>query len=212
MSIVDPSTFTLWAEMRPAVLAYAREAPSFLLDNALKKAAREFFSHSRVWRSSHGLLLTTASETRDYAYTPPSGAAVVAVQSAWIDDVELMPIEPGEDLLIEPGDTSSEPRIGARPGNVLYLSHDPAVVDVEIKGTLSFEPASDGTGIPTAAWQQWRDQFACGAASFLVTEPGKPWSAPDSYLFLRRRFLDGLHEASNSAGPTRRISLRSKPV
>ena len=62
--IIDPSTFTTWASMRPRVLRRAPEAPSFRLDDALQEACAEFFETSRVWRSSFGTLLTTAARLR----------------------------------------------------------------------------------------------------------------------------------------------------
>lgn len=212
MSIVDPSTFVTWAAMRSRVLRKAPECPSFRLDDALREAANEFFTTSRVWRSSRDTLLTTVADTVLYAYTPPAEAEVVQVHDAWNGTIEVDVILPGEEDDIEPDLDTNEFKIGARPINELYLSQIPTSAGLEIVGTLSFKPADDATGIPTGAWTEWGEEIACGAAALLVTEPDKPWSKPDTYGFLRSKFEGAITDASNSAGPTRRRPLRVTPL
>lgn len=209
--IIAPASFVTWATMRPLILAHARECPSFLLDDAMKEAAKEFFAYSRVWRSEHDLLLTTVADTKEYAYTPPSNAEVVAVQTAWLGEEELEEAHPGDRNREKPTQACSYPRIGVRPTNVLYLTENPQVIG-DIEGTLSFKPSADATGIPIEAWTQWKMGLACGAAARLVIEPEKPWSNPKAYQFLQGKFDEATRLAAMSAGPTRRRSLRSEAV
>jgi hypothetical protein len=210
--IIDPAGFVTWATMRPLVLSKISECPSFVIDRAMKLIAREFFEDSRVWRSAHDVLLTTATDTKEYLFVPPANAEVVAVQSAWLNDEELKEATPGMRTKWPESDTCSYPRIGARPTNILYLTAKPAIVDTEVKGTLSFMPADDAEGIPIEAWSRWQNGLASGAAARLVTEPNKPWSNPTLHDFLWSEFLRAVSEASMTAGPTRRISLRSEAV
>lgn len=210
--IIDTAGFTTWATMRPKVLRKAPECPSFLIDDALKEAANQFFSDSRVWRTAHGTLLTTVADTAVYAYTPPTNAQVWQVQTAWIGTDELTPVEAGDEADDEPGDADELPRIFARMVNKIVLTPLPANADVDVEGTLSLRPSTDAAGIPQEAWDRWADEIACGAASILVAEPNKPWSNPGAQSFLRGVFMDGISSASNSAGPTRRVPLRVRAL
>jgi hypothetical protein len=208
--IVDPALFVTWAQMRPAVLARASECPSFLLDNAMRRAAREFFKVSRVWRTERNVLLTTAAATLAYPFTAPTEAQLASVQSAWLGGREMHVALPGDED-VGPDDTDC-PRIGAREPDTLYLTHEPDAVGVDVVGVAALMPAAAATGIPAEAWSGWYHALSCGAASFLVTEPNKPWSNPNAQVWLRREFDDGITQASMSAGPTRRRSLRMQPL
>jgi hypothetical protein len=210
--IIDPSTFTTWADMRSRVLRKAPECPSFRLDDALKEAAQEFFETSKVWRNTRGTLLTTGASTLTYAYTPPTNAEVHCVISAWDGDEELEVALPGEQDDADQTETTDEFKVGARPTDTLYITQLPTTASNVIAGVLCFKPSTAAVGIPTAAWNRWGEQIACGAASMLVTEPLKPWSQPNTYQFLRGQFDDGIRSASNSAGPVMRRPLRVTPV
>jgi hypothetical protein len=210
--IIDPSTFTTWADMRSRVLRKAPECPSFRLDDALKEAAQEFFETSKVWRSSRDTILTTVADTLDYAFTAPTNAEVHCVISAWDGDVELEVALPGEQDDADQTTTTDEFKVGARQTDTLYLTQLPRTAGNVIAGVLCFKPSSSAVGIPTQAWQRWAEQIACGAAAMLVTEPNKPWSQPGTYAFLQAKFDDGIRQASNSAGPVMRWPLRVRPV
>ena len=210
--IIDPSTFTTWADMRSRVLRKAPECPSFRLDDALKEAAQEFFETSRVWRSSRDTLLTTVADTLDYAFTSPTNAEVHCVISAWDGDDELEVLLPGEQDDADQTTTTDEFKVGARQTDVLFLSQLPRTAGTVIAGVLCFKPSAAALGIPTQAWQRWAEAIACGAAAMLVTEPMKPWSQPGTYAFLKGQFDDGIRQASNAAGPVMRRPLRVTPV
>lgn len=210
--IIDPSTFTTWADMRSRVLRKAPECPSFRLDDALKEAAQEFFETSKVWRSSRDTILTTVADTLDYAFTAPTNAEVHCVISAWDGDDELEVALPGEQDDADQTTTTDEFKVGARQTDTLYLTQLPTTAGTVIAGVLCFKPSSSAVGIPTQAWQRWAEQIACGAAAMLVTEPLKPWSQPNTYQFLKSMFDEGIRQASNSAGPVMRRPLRVTPV
>jgi hypothetical protein len=210
--IVDPSTFTDWAAMRSRVLRKAPECPGFRIDSALKEAAAEFFEKSRVWRTSRDTILTTAADTLDYAFTPPTNAEVHEVFSAWYLDDEVDVLQPGEQYEPDQTTTTDDYKVGARPTNVLFLTQLPATASREIKGVLAMKPSVDAVGIPTDAWTKWGEDLAMGAAALLVLDMQKPWSNPRMYADLRSMFADGIRDASESAGPVRRKSLRSLAV
>lgn len=210
--IIDPSTFTTWADMRSRVLRKAPECPNFRLDDALKEAAGEFFETSKVWRSSRGTLLTTVASTLAYAYTAPTNAEVHCVISAWDGDEELDVALPGEQDDADATTTADDFMVGARPTDTLYITQIPTTASNVITGVLAFKPSVAAVGIPTAAWNRWAEAISCGAAAMLVTEPRKPWSEPGSYQLLRGMFDGGIRQASNSAGPVMRRPLRVTPV
>lgn len=210
--IIDPATFTTWADMRSRVLRKAPECPGFRLDDALKEAAQEFFETSKVWRSSRDTLLTTLADTLDYAFTAPTNAEVHAVVSAWDGDDELGVALPGEQDNADQTETTDTFYVGARPIDTLFITQLPTTAGNVIAGVLCFKPSVTAVGIPTIAWNRWGEQIACGAAAMLVTEPLKPWSQPNTYQFLRSQFDDGIRQASNSAGPVMRRPLRVTPV
>lgn len=210
--IIDPSTFTTWADMRSRVLRKAPECPGFRLDDALKEAAQEFFETSKVWRSSRDTLLTTVADTLDYAFTAPTNAEVHCVVSAWDGDDELDVALPGEQDDADQTTTTDVFKVGARPLDTIYITQIPTTAGTVIKGVLAFKPSTAAVGIPTEAWKRWGEQIACGAAAMMVTEPGKPWSNSNTYQFLRGMFEDGIRDASNSAGPVMRLPLRVTPV
>jgi hypothetical protein len=210
--IVDPATFTVWADMYSRVLRRAPELPTFRILDALQEAAGKFFEDSRVWRTSRGLLLTTAASTLNYTYTAPTNAQVHAVFSAWDDDEELDVIMPGDEYDADQTETTDTFKVGARPINILYLSQLPTTASNAINGVLILKPSAAAVGIPTDAWNMWGEDIACGAAAMVVTESDKPWSRPGTHQFLLGQFADAISSASMAAGPSCRKSLRSKSV
>lgn len=209
--IIVPTGITAWSAIFPYVQQYASQAPTFVVEDALKEVAREFFSASLCWRDSEIALLTTVSGQHEYAYSPPSGKELVAITSAWNGTTEWRVLLPGDDEDAYTAELADEPAIYVvSGGESIALSPAPASSDLAITGTVAWTPAVNGAGIPTWAFNSYKQQLAAGAAAQLCIQDDRPWTRPERYAGLRKMFEDGMTSASNGAGPVRRVPLRVK--
>lgn len=212
MKIINPTTFTSWDELQQLVSPHVSECPVFLQLDAAKRAAREFFKRSGLWRTAEATLLTTVANQQAYAHAPATNAELERVFSAWLGEVELDVTQPGDAAATPTATTESDSerlKIEARDGNSLWLTPVPATAGSVIKGTLVYIPTKAGAGIPARAFDDWGMAIAAGAAAELVIHPKKQWSNPGVYGGLVDIFNDACRQASVEAGPVRRTPLRT---
>lgn len=213
MLIVSPGSFTTWINMAQAVQEYVPGVAIFQIESHLRDAAREFFRLSRIWRSADGItLFTTVGSQSSYTYTPPTNAELAAVHAAWVGTDPLDVMEAGEGLTFDPTVTSDTFAVGARATDTFITAPAPVSAGLVVKGTVSYVPADDAVGIPTAAWNEWGKRLAAGAAARLIAMPNQRWASPNSEGALRSMFMQAVFEASNEAGPSMARPLRVKPV
>jgi hypothetical protein len=183
------------------------------MEERLRQAAFDFLSRSYCWRQRDVTLLTTVASQSAYAYDLPANGKLLMLHSCFdgLREIEIEVEGEGDDFY--PGETSdSDYRIAvADDGAGFELRPAPATSGVVLKGSVSFIPADNATGIPTWIERNYGQGIAHGAAALLVVEPNKPWSNPASYQFHQGEFNSSIAEASAKAGPVRRRPIRVKP-
>lgn len=210
---LSSASSTPWSMLVDEAAGLVPECPRPLIERALRRACREFFSDSHCWRASGLTLLTTVASQGAYTFSPPANGELLKVMSAWNGDEELDVETPGESDDAYPGETDSEYRIGVGDGGAeITVSPAPETAGVVIKGSVAYTLASNATGIPTWVYNEYRYGIACGAAAKLVMQPNKPWTDRPAYAAHMAEFRKAITDASNAAGPVRRRPLRTKPA
>jgi hypothetical protein len=211
--IATLSGFTPWTLLVNEAAAHVTECPRPLIEQALRKACREFFSTSRCWRAKNLTLATTVASQRAYAFNPPANAELLDVHVCWYGTEEVFVGHPGDDEDYYPTETSSDYAITVADGGATVLIDPlPVAAGQVLKGDVSYTLAANATGVPTWVYDEYREELACGAAARLVTQPKKPWTDREAYALHRKEFEMAMSYASNKAGPIRRRPLRTVPV
>lgn len=210
--IASISDNELLTALVPEVASLAPECPSQIMEDAIKRAVREFFSTSRCWRARGVTLATTEAGVTSYTFNPPANAELLQIHAAWDGDREVDPELPGEDDDSYPDETSNEYRVAiSADASEIEVRPAPSADDTIIKGTVSYTLADNADSFPAWVFREHRSGLAYGAASRLIAQPGKPWSNPALYKAYRDEFDKTVSDASNLAGPVRRRSRRTKP-
>ncbi len=208
MLIIAPAAFTTWDALARLTAEHLTECPEWLILDHTKRAARDFFRRSGIWRTKEATIVTTVAGQGEYDHTPETNAELSRVFSAWngLDEVDVG--LPGEWADTPDATVNSTWKIEARDLNKLWLSPLPEVAGVVIKGTVVYIPTNAGVGIPTHAFDEWGVQIANGAAGRLMLQPNKPWTNPNMFQVLSSDFEHAVRTASNQAGPVRRKPIR----
>ena len=210
--IASISDNELLTALVPEVASLAPECPSQIMEDAIKRAMREFFSKSRCWRQRGVTLATTEAGVTSYTFNPPANAELLQIHAAWDGEDEIDPELPGEDDDSYPNETSTTFRVAvSADGSEIEIRPAPTDADTVIKGTVSYTLADNADSFPAWVFREYRSELAYGAASRLVAQPAKPWSNPGLYKAFRDEFEKAISEASNVAGPVRRRPLRVTP-
>ncbi len=200
--IISPASFKTWAELAPWVTMHVKQVPTFMVEDQLIVAAREFFRRSCVWRSQAITLATTVAAQQEYAYSPPSNAELNRVHVAWIAGVEIG-LATVSDLAADNGTTTDDTfAVGARPTNVAFLVPAPMSAGQVIKARVSYKPSTAATGIPVEAFDAWREAIGAGAAAVLLRMPDKQWTNPAAAGALDAQFMAGVSDAALRGGRT----------
>lgn len=212
MFIPSPATLSVWSTLFPRTVAFAPECPLFLVEDAVRKAGREFCRRSNVWREQNVTMATTVLGQSAYTFAPPANAELNKLHAAWIGEEELDIATPGEEDDDAPTKSSATYKIGLDSPTRLSIRPTPDAAGALVVGTVSYLPSVASTGLPSLIVERWLEELAAGAASFLVAQPEKPWSRPELYMGLCDTFDRAVFEASNQSGPVRRRGLRVKQV
>jgi hypothetical protein len=200
--IISPASFKTWAELAPWVTMHVTQVPTFLVEDQLIVAAREFFRRSCVWRSQVITLLTTVAAQQEYAYSPPSNAELNRVHAAWVAGVEI-DLANVSDLAADDSTTTDDTfAVGVRPTNVAFLVPAPVTAGQIVKARVSYKPSSSAVGIPFEAFDAWREAIGAGAAALLMRMADKPWTSPAMAAELDKQFMAGVSDAALRGGRT----------
>jgi hypothetical protein len=209
--IVTTPGFTPWATLVNETAPHAPECPRPLIELALRKACRDFFCTSRAWRAKGLTLATTAAGQRAYTFNAPANAELLNIHACWSGSQEVAVGNPGDSEDFYPSETNDDFAITvADGGRVVLIDPLPAVAGKVLNGDVSYTTSANAIGVPTWAYDEYREELARGAAARLVMQPKKPWTDREAYGMHMREFDRAVNDASNKAGPIRRNPLRTK--
>lgn len=191
---------TAWASFYPHVLPYVSGAPSLMVDQALRDAAREFCRESRAW-VEQAAAVTGDGTTRQRSFVFASGSELVEVRRATVA---------GEDMTIlssrqMPADWQEDtPDAAALHDTLVVLNSQAAYVlypipadGAEIIIYQALMPTMTATGVGDVIFTEYGEQMAKGAIARLCSMPKKPWSDVDAAALAAAAFERGIHSAAN---------------
>ncbi len=194
------------------VMPFLPGVPEFEAEYRLKQAMREFCQRSKIWRQRNTTMVTTVLGQQEYPAGLPSGVELAGIVSAWMGGTELGIMFPGDEDNIPPGETADTPDIGVINFDTVILSALPQAAGVAVVGTIALAPNEASTTCPAFLFDRWRDAIRDGCLARVMLQVGKPWSNPGQGVMHAVQFDDDCREASNAAGPVRRVSLRTVGV
>lgn len=201
-----------WNDFLPAVRLHLPGCPEFTVEDAIRTAAIEFCSRTRVWRGKRVSIATTVAGQNEYSFLDnPEDAGLNSIQAAWIGKCEIATETPGDDIDYYPGQTDNDYRIGIVGRATVSLDPAPKNDGEVITATVSYAPTEVAYGIADALYFRWHEAIEKKAMHDLMIQMGKPWSNPQMAVFNLARWEKLKDEAANSAGPARKYNLRVRP-
>ena len=197
-----------WAEFLPRMTLHLPGSPEFVITDALRDAAIDFFGRTRIWCERGVKLCTTKAGVADYAVTSnPVEAGLSHLHAAWLGEREIEVAHPGEDAGTSPGATDHRFRIELAGRAAVRLIPAPERGDEQVIGTVSYQPTDIAIGIASRFYYEWREAIEKRALAELMGQPNKPWSSQMAPVHALR-YEELVQEAANLAGPVRRRPLR----
>ena len=138
-----------WRHFLRRVVMHLPGCPEPFVVDALRDAATDFCTRTRIWKVKHVMLATTVAGQTNYAIA--SGAAegeVTHLHAAWVGETEVPINTPGEDDDTAPGKSEASFKLRLVDGTSVQLTPAPSVAGQVIKGTVSYRPFSDAPGAP----------------------------------------------------------------
>lgn len=180
----------------PDILPYVPGCPDPMLDQEIRRAAREFFERARAW-DDWLASITTLANVRSYTITAPTDAEVYRVKKATLDGQPL-PVEIWREQDTEPETVEGvDKRVVTHDRRVLVLARNPAAGQV-LKVQVALMPTRSAATIPDALLDQYGDAIAEGAKYRLMRVPGplhKPKEAEEARALFERAIGSASHAA-----------------
>lgn len=201
-----------WSDFLPAVRLHLPGCPEFAIEDAIRIAAIEFFSRTRVWRGKRIVISTTITGQQDYpVINNPDDSGLNTIQAAWVGDREINVESPSDDIDYYPGQTDAGYSIGITGRAMVSLDPAPNIDGEVILATVSYALTEVAPGIADAFYSRWHEAIEKKAMHDLMIQVGKPWSNPQMAVFNLARWERLKDEAANSVGPVRRVGFRVTP-
>lgn len=204
---------TTWNDMAPFVAMFAADCPTFTIAEQAQLATVEFFTDSRVWRTTERLQLgATVAGQASYTVSNPADIELVGLPAAWLGDDEI-----GEALARDAIELATETpgtpkKVLVTSGTTVRLFPVPVLSGVPIWGIAAYAPTQAAVGIEEARWLQYRETIRELTLAKLKQMQGKPWSDPAAAMRHQALYDQRALGNSTDAGPRRRARLRTKPL
>lgn len=167
----------IWSDLHPELLRGAPNAPTFLLDESLRAAARELCERTDVYKLEETVTLPVGlDEVEPWAPEhfelchilsmrhPHTGARGMEAKS--FEDMRYIQAE-------MPG--GGTPRAYAGIDNVrVYVAPKPAT-EIPIDVVYSVKPQRTAEGLPDTLGLEYVDALSYGALTRLLSQPDTPW-------------------------------------
>lgn len=175
-------------------MPYLPGAEPGIIDFHIRRALREFFKRTTVWRESFqfNTLAPSPDPVPTYQLIPTGGAEVASVLSVVIADRWCSSrAEEQRDPQVRPAKPDSWYNLLPQ---VIYLYPPPdAVYAVKIEAALTL-PITGTRDFPDNVMQEHCESIAAGAISGMMLMPGKPWSKTDAAATYSRIFGSAMRD------------------
>lgn len=190
-----------WSAWLPDLLPQLPNCPTVLVEHELKRAAQEFFSRTRAFKTMLAPIAVLASQENVTVVPDDPEQYLVGIEHAWLDGkeinattAELLAENYGSDWKDHTGSPTS---FMQETSGVLRLY--PIPTDAAVTGLVcrvSVTPSEVSTGIPDDLGVTYRKELTCGAKAKLMLYANKPWTSLDHGQKHERDFEDGIAAAT----------------
>jgi hypothetical protein len=173
------------------VLLVAKQAPDFVVENALFDAVQTLCIEAEVWQVN--TQIGVSPNNNEILLNPPTGA--VAVRTAWVtlSTRKLDPV-PDDIFAIQPAVDAGTPRVyNQASGNILVVYPAPAIQETGL-ARIVCAMAANTSSIPDDVFALYRDTIVDGALSRVLATP-TDFGEPKLASYYENRWLAGLNYA-----------------
>jgi hypothetical protein len=196
---------TAWTGFYPFVLPYVPGCPDPMVEGALRNAAREFCSQSRIWREESAPVVSDGT-TRERSFVFLSAdAELVKVEEVWVNGEEWGVVHQGDmppDWLEATPETTFEDKIIVLDDLTGYVLHRIPASGENIQLFLSVQPKIAAASVGDVVYNRYAEALGHGAVSRLCRMVGPkddpfPWESMKQAEISEVLFRQGITDAGN---------------
>lgn len=202
----------------PDVTVFATGAPPLIVVDALKRAARDFFSRSLCYRAWLAVFDLTANTTTYTIPGLPTDTEVAKLLELKCNGVDVGEVSHPEFFALDNEWPSLE---GEQPQRWTTLARGQFSIIPEPQATytgafnafVALTPTVAATGAEQAYLEDWRDAIVDGALSYLMTMKARTWFDPNEAKVRKASFERGIWNAKIKAekgNNTRDVHVRMR--
>jgi hypothetical protein len=174
----------------PRVLLVAKQAPDFVVENALFDIAQMLCLEAEVWQVNTEI--DVSPNDNEIQLSPPTGA--VAVRTAWVTlSTRKLETMPDDVFAIQPA-TSGVPRVYNQVSSDTLVVYPTPTVSETGFARIVCAMAANTTTIPDDVFALYRDIIVDGALSRVLATP-TDFGDPKLASYYENRWLAGLNYA-----------------
>lgn len=178
-------------------------APTIIVD-AMKRAARDFFTRSLCYRAWLTPFDLTASTTTYTVPGLPADTAVARIHELFCNGLVVHEKAHDEFFALDPEWPSLE---GEQPLHFTSFAEGAFSIIPEPQSTyagafnafVSLKPTIAATGVEQAYIETWRDPIVDGAIAYLLSMRNQTWTEPNEAKMRKASFERGIWEAKAKA-------------
>lgn len=195
-----------WSSLQPDVAIDVPGAPVLVIENALRRAAQQFFAKSRAWQVITDAA-PVAADQAEVTITPPDNTELVRVETVWLDGRKIDPTTAGY-LDAAFGSNWTELAGAATkylqlvPGTLRLFRIPASDADTGLTARIAVQPSSTAAGIPDDLGIRFREALVLGAKARLLLMPKKGWTDLELGASLMGAF-DAAAASANAAATVR---------
>jgi hypothetical protein len=177
----------LWSELYDLVMPDLPGCPFAAVNSALRQSTIVFCEQSLAWKEEHPPVAVLPA-TAEYAFIPPTGAAVHAVTYAQFNGKEISP-HMGEPHFATRAwrNQTGTPQYVLGGATSLRLVPEP-----DTAGTLTMvvalKPSASAAGIHEVLFNEYREAIVHGALARLMLSPRKPYTNTQLAQYHQQQF------------------------
>jgi hypothetical protein len=200
----------LWSELYDLVMPDLPGCPFAAVNSALRQSTIVFCEQSLAWKEEHPPVAVLPA-TAEYAFIPPTGAAVHAVTYAQFNGKEISP-HTGEPHFATRAwrNQTGTPQYVLGGATSLRLVPEP-----DTAGTLTMvvalKPSASAAGIHEVLFNEYREAIVHGALARLMLSPRKPYTNTQLAQYHQQQFaIETAMAGTRAARSYTRAPLRTE--
>lgn len=164
----------LWSDFLPELTTFALGCPIPVAESKARQAAIDFFRRTRAWVEWLAPVTSTDDALESYSFVPPTGADVVRIEQATIDNC-LIPVASPRDVGQDWGlEAVSDLQLISLDLKTFSLGGT-ATAGRSIGVQVALAPSRSSTGIPDDLFDKYVDDIAHGARAKILSIPDTPF-------------------------------------